>query len=368
MKNKSQKKQYDDLIMNYREKIASLEKSLNEKDELIFKLNTLIDVNHVIASSLDKKKVLKTILDQTLKLMNCMKSSLLLVDQATNQLRFEIISDDEDLQRLKDVRLNIGEGIAGSVWENGKPLLIEDARRDIRFSDKADVKSEFVTTSIMAAPLISNGRIIGVMEAVNKTDSSFFNKSDLDLFQNLSVQAAVAIDNANLYELAIFDGKTHLYIHRYFMQRLEDEFHRTERYGGKISIIMFDIDHFKQVNDTYGHQVGDDVIIHVARTIKNICRSSDIPSRFGGDEFAVLLTETCAEGSGFFAEKIRKSVEDMVFSSGEVRFKVTISIGVASFPELNAASSLELFDFADKALYKSKESGRNRITLYKKDI
>ena len=333
MKHENQTKKTNQIIHHFNETIISLEKLLHDKDEVILKLNMLIDVNHVIASSLDKKKVLKTILDQTLKLMNCMKASLLLVDQSTRQLHFEISSDDKDLQHLKDVRLNMGEGIAGSVWENGKPLLIEDARLDNRFSDKADSKSDFVTTSVMAVPLISNGLIIGVMEAINKADSSFFNKFDLDLFQNLSVQAAVAIDNANLYELAIFDGKTRLFIHRYFMQRFSDEFHRSERYGGKISVIMFDIDHFKKVNDSYGHQVGDDVLIHVAKEIKTQCRTSDIPCRFGGEEFAVLLTETGCDGALIFAEKIRKNIEAMIFASEETEFRITISGGVVTFPE-----------------------------------
>ncbi len=368
MKNKIKKIYNEYMINQYKEKIISLEKTLHERNDVIYKLNSLIDVNHVIASSLDKKRVLKTILDQTLKVMNCMKASLLLVDPSTNQLHFEIISDDEDLQPLKDVRLNMGEGIAGSVWENGKPLLIEDVRQDTRFSDKADTKSDFVTTSIMAVPLISNGKIIGVMEAINKVDCSNFNKFDLDLFQNLSVQAAVAIDNANLYELAIYDGKTRLYIHRYFMQRLDDEFHRTERYGGKISIIMFDIDHFKNVNDTYGHQIGDDVLVHVAKEIKECCRVSDIPSRFGGEEFAVLLPETASEGARIFAEKIRKNIEAMSFASGETEFKITISGGISTFPETKTSSHLELLDFADKALYHSKENGRNKVTLYKKNM
>jgi len=367
MKHENQTKKTNQIISHFNETFNSLEKLLRDKDEIILKLNMLIDVNHVIASSLDKKKVLKTILDQTLKLMNCMKASLLLVDQSTNQLHFEISSDDKDLQQLKDVRLNMGEGIAGSVWENGKPLLIEDARMDLRFSDKADTKSDFVTTSVMAVPLISSGQIIGVMEAINKADSSFFNKFDLDLFQNLSVQAAVAIDNANLYELAIYDGKTRLYIHRYFMQRFSDEFRRTERYGGKISVIMFDIDHFKKVNDTYGHQIGDDVLIHVAKEIKKHCRISDIPSRFGGEEFAVLLTETNSEGAFIFAEKIRKNVEEMIFASDDTKFRITISAGVVTFPETGAASDLELLNYADRALYESKETGRNKSTSYKKE-
>ncbi|HOV14032.1 MAG TPA: sensor domain-containing diguanylate cyclase, partial [Spirochaetota bacterium] len=266
------------------------------------------------------------------------------------------------------VRLNIGEGIAGSVWQNGKALLIEDAQNDSRFSKKADSKSEFVTTSIIAVPLISNGKIIGVMESINKDDGTFFNNYDLYLFEHLSIQAAVALDNANLYELAISDGKTKLYIHRYFQTRLDEELKRTARYGGEISLIMFDLDHFKSINDTYGHQMGDEVLIKVAGIIKSNCRTSDIPSRFGGEEFAVILVETGKEGAFVYGEKIRKIVEESVFLYNDKEIKITISVGITSYRDNNPKNSIDFISMADKALYYSKKNGRNQINFYNESM
>lgn len=354
----------DKLIGFYEKKVKKLSSLVKKKSDRIKKLKCLVDINSIIASSLDKKKVLRTILEQTKKLVGCLKSSILLIDTETNQLVFEILTNEEEEKFLSDVRLNIGEGIAGSVWQNGKPLLIEDAQRDSRFSKKADSKSEFVTTSIIAVPLISNGKIIGVMEAINKTDGSFFDKYDLELFQNLSVQAAVAIDNAVLYDMAISDGKTKLYIHRYFQTRLDEELKRTSRYGGDISLIMFDLDHFKSINDTYGHQMGDEVLIKVASAIKNNCRTSDIPSRFGGEEFAVILVETSKDGAFIYGEKIRKIVEDLKFYSNNKEIKVTISAGIASYKESFPKNSQDFLSMADKALYFSKQNGRNQINMY----
>ncbi|HPO48813.1 MAG TPA: sensor domain-containing diguanylate cyclase [Spirochaetota bacterium] len=354
----------DKLINFYEKKIKKLSKKIASKNDEIKKLNRLADINSIIASSLDKKRVLKTILEQTKKLVGCTKSSILLIDSETNQLVFEILTNEEEEKFLSDVRLNIGEGIAGSVWQNGKSLLISDAQNDGRFSKKADSKSEFITKSIMAVPLISNGKIIGVMEAINKENGDFFNSKDLRLFEHLSIQASVALDNANLYELAISDGKTKLYIHRYFQIRLEEELKRTARYGGDISLIMFDIDHFKNINDSYGHQMGDEILIKVASIIKNNCRTSDIPSRFGGEEFAVILVETTKEGASVYGEKIRKIVEDSLFLSNGKEVKITISAGFATYKESNPKNGIDFLSMADKALYFSKENGRNQINLY----
>ncbi len=354
----------DKLIGFYDKKIKKLSEKLITKDQKIEKLKCLVDINSIIASSLDKKRVLKTILEQTKNLIGCAKSSILLIDNETNQLVFEVLTNEEEEKILSDVRLNIGEGIAGSVWQNGKPLLIKDAQNDSRFSKKADSKSEFVTTSIIAVPLISNGKIIGVMEAINKIDNTFFNSYDLYLFEHLSIQAAVALDNASLYEMAISDGKTKLFIHRYFQSRLDEELKRTSRYGGDISIVMFDIDHFKSVNDTYGHQMGDEVLIKVATIIKNNCRVSDIPSRFGGEEFAVILVETNKDGAVFYGEKIRKLVEESVFIHKDKEVKITISAGIAVDSDNQPKDSADFLSMADKALYYSKKNGRNQTNLF----
>ncbi|OHD16016.1 MAG: hypothetical protein A2086_04850 [Spirochaetes bacterium GWD1_27_9] len=356
------------IIKSYKKEISLLENQLTEKEETISKLKMLIDVNSVITSSLDKKRVLRTILDQTKKLIGCLKSSILLVDKETNQLIFEVLTNEEDEKFLSDIRLNIGEGIAGMVWEHGQPILVEDAQKDARFSEKADKKSDFITTSIIAVPLIANGKIIGVMEAINKVDGSFFHHLDLELFQNISVQAAVAIQNASLYDMAISDGKTQLFIHRYFQVRLDEELKRVVRYGGFLSLVMFDLDHFKSINDTYGHQFGDEVLIKVANVIKKNCRTSDVPSRFGGEEFAIMLTETNKEGAKIFGEKIRKVIEELEIEYNGKKIKVTISGGITSFPDDNPKDIQEFIEMADKSLYVSKKEGRNKITGYSPEM
>ncbi len=352
---------------NINDLYASLKKEIDQKELLIHKLKLLIEVNSVISSSLDKKVVLKNILDQTKLIMKCNKSSILLVDSATNELKFEVLTHEADHDQLKDVRLKMGEGIAGFVWQRGKPVLIKDVNKDSRFSKKADQKSNFLTTSLIAVPLIVKGKVIGVMEAINKEDRSAFNDFDLEILNCLSVQAAIAIENANLYQLATTDGLTRLYIHRYFQHRLEEEFNRALRYENELSMVLFDLDHFKKVNDVYGHQAGDEVLIGVANIIKNSCRTTDLPCRYGGEELCVIFPQTDLEHAAMVSERIRAAIEKLRINSHGLNIRVTISGGIASLKVHKPASKIEFIKMTDTALYHAKENGRNKITVFSKN-
>jgi diguanylate cyclase (GGDEF)-like protein len=341
-----------------------LKKKIRKKNNLILKFRRLVEINSFIGASLDKKEVLKRILNQSKDLMECEFTSVLLIDPITNQLYFEVISDEEDYAKLAEVRLNKGEGIAGIVWDKGKPIVINDASRDKRFSNKADQKADSTTRSLLAVPLVVDGKIIGVMEAINKLSRQAFSRFDLEIFQNMSLQAAIAIQNASLYDLAITDGLTKLFIHRYFSGRLVEELNRAERYSNQLSLIIFDIDHFKNFNDTYGHQFGDEVLIRVADEIRKLCRVSDVPARYGGEEFCVILPQTTKDQANHLGERIRQKIEDMELVFNTQVVKLTISGGIAEYPADHPRNSSDLIHMADQALYHSKQNGRNRVSLY----
>jgi len=340
---------------------------LNQKN-VNSKLISLISISSIIISSLDIKQVLKSILEQTKILMTCKQSSVLLVDEKKQQLYFEYLAIEEEKEELKDIRLNKGEGIAGFVWEKRQSILVEDACKDRRFSNKADQKLSTKTKSLIASPLIVNGDVIGVMEAINKIDTSSFNDFDLQIFETLANHAASAIYNAKLYEMAITDGMTKLFIHRYFQNRLEEEFKRAERYKRDLSLIMIDLDHFKNFNDKYGHLLGDEVLIQTAEIIRNNCRASDIPSRYGGEEFAIILPETDMEDAITFAERIREKVEKLEIIYQDKIIHYTLSAGVSSYKNNKPEDAINLLGMADIALYVSKEKGRNRVTFFKKNV
>lgn len=349
-----------------RKQLKKLEQQREKLDELEGKnrqLRTLIEINTYIANSLEKEEVLKRILNQTKILLNCESSSILLVDRGLKQLNFSVLSKDEEGDILKDTSLRMGEGIAGTVWQNGIPILINDAQNDPRFSDRADKKAKTVTRSIIAVPLTVNGEIIGVIEAINKI-SGGFTAFDMQVLQFVSTQSAIAINNATLYNNAIRDGMTKLYISKYFRERLQEEWNRSSRKNHTLSMVIFDIDNFKVINDTYGHQAGDRAIKEVAIVLHNNCRNIDIPCRYGGEEYTVILPETTREEAMAFAERIRLIVENCRLEYEDISMRFTLSGGIATIPDLDAKDPSSLIEMADMALYYCKKNGRNRIAFY----
>lgn len=161
-----------------------------------------------------------------------------------------------------------------------------------------------------------------------------------------------------LRRLSTTDGLTSLYNRRHLDETLNTEYHRAVRTHNPLAVVMFDIDHFKKFNDTYGHDQGDRVLQAVARNFRDALRKYDLPCRYGGEEFVGILPNTTLEGAFCVAERLRADIEDSEVDG----LKVTISLGVAAFPEIGVASADELVEAADRALYQSKENGRNRTT------
>lgn len=174
----------------------------------------------------------------------------------------------------------------------------------------------------------------------------------------------LAVINKRLEELSVTDGLTCLRNRRYFIERLRSEFSRSKRHKLSISLIILDLDYFKSINDTYGHQKGDDVLIKVADILKQNCRVHDFLARFGGEEFIISLCQTGPEGALIVAERIRKAVEEYQFTyPGAPDFNTTISAGISSYPDMKIDNIDDLIRIADASLYEAKRQGRNRIVI-----
>lgn len=341
-----------------------MEKTSKELDRQMFNLSILFNVGKAMNFINDLTKLLKLILDKAIEVTHCEKGSLMLLDEETTELVVRVVRGIDPITEekiasgeIQCTRIKPGEGVAGKVVKTGKPLTLDDTQTE-QFKHSATSR----VSSIMCLPLMLNGIPIGVINMTNKKEGQKFNESDLELMTTLSDQAAVAINNAQLYELAVTDGLTKLFIHRYFQQKLYSELRRSERYKHKTSVIITDIDHFKKFNDTYGHQTGDFVLEEVARVFKKSVRDIDIPCRYGGEEFSLILPETDSLGALTMAERIREDVEKHEFkdTKGKV-YKVRISVGVSTYPD-NAKEQASLIKAADNALYQSKEGGRNCVT------
>ncbi|MCJ7646329.1 diguanylate cyclase [bacterium] len=217
----------------------------------------------------------------------------------------------------------------------------------------------------MYMPLVGRGeKLIGLITLHNKRKSRHFLDEEKRLFSTFATYSAQAIENTMLYKsteyLSITDGLTGLYNHRHFQEQLEVEVKRGQRYDLNLSLIMIDLDHFKEFNDSYGHLEGDTLLRKIAQILKSSLRETDFVARYGGEEFAVILPETNKEGASIAAERVRRALSEQTF--GEVGAKMTVSLGVASYPD-DACLRADLIRKADEALYRAKREGRNRTCL-----
>jgi diguanylate cyclase (GGDEF)-like protein len=216
--------------------------------------------------------------------------------------------------------------------------------------------------SLKIVPLRTAQEVLGAVVLGTKRAGAF-QPDTVRQLEVVAMQAAESIYRARLFEqterLATTDGLTGLTNHRTFQTRLDEHLASAERYGKRLSLILCDIDHFKSVNDTYGHPVGDVVLRGVARTLAKEARTTDVVARYGGEEFAIVMPETDAEGALVIAERIRERVAKLVFETEQGPLRVTISLGVATYPE-DGAKKAALVERADACLYHAKRHGRNR--------
>lgn len=181
----------------------------------------------------------------------------------------------------------------------------------------------------------------------------------------LRTLVSAAMENARLFQLATMDSLTGLYMRRYFEIRLQEEMLRVRRHGYPLSLLMVDIDYFKQINDTYGHQQGDKVLQEVSQILIDSVRADiDLPCRYGGEEFILLLPSTPLDGAFILGDRIREKCEKHLFHTDENHIRVTVSIGVAQLSQDDRISKEELIQHADLMLYEAKRSGRNRVMKY----
>jgi two-component system cell cycle response regulator len=222
--------------------------------------------------------------------------------------------------------------------------------------------------SLLILPLLVREDPVGTLALAAKRPEAFSAQARQTL-QVMANQMAVALANAEsvrrLEELATTDGLTGCLNKRAFLDELEKRLKVAERFGKKLSLIVTDIDHFKSVNDTYGHAVGDVVIRGLGEILRSLARETDAVGRFGGEEFCILCEETDARGALQLAERVREQLRDRQFDSELGKLKVTCSLGVAQFPE-DAKNDKQLFELADKALYVAKQTGRNRVCTARK--
>ncbi|MGD0922347.1 MAG: sensor domain-containing diguanylate cyclase [Terriglobia bacterium] len=345
--------------MEPHEEIAELKRQIE-------RLSLFHEIGKALASTLDLQKILQTVMEKISDVLQPDTWSLLMLDEATQELHFEI-AIGAGADKLKDVRLKVGEGIAGWVAQTGEPVLVEDAKRDPRFTARIDEVTQTDTRSVVCVPIKGKEKILGVIELVNCLGRESFRREDIPILKSLADYAAIALENARyiqrIHELTITDDCTALYNARHLNFVLDAEIYRSTRYAYEFSVIFLDLDHFKQVNDTHGHLVGSKLLWMIGDLIKGHLRLIDYAFRYGGDEFVVLLPQTSKQNSLMVVRRLRDLLNSRLFFTEEaLNIRVTASFGVASFPA-DGRTRRELLRMADEAMYLVKNTTRNSIAL-----
>src|SRR5256714_13198766 len=286
--------------MEARDLLRQLQRTVDE-------LAVLNEIGKALTSSLDIGEVMHLILAKVSELLKPRNWSLLLRDPQTGELYFKA-AVGAGSEMLRHLRRQRGEGSAGWVAEHNAPLIVDDVTADPRFAARFDNTSRFHTKSILCVPLTFKGRVLGVIELVNGEGDGSFSSEDLRILSTVAEFSAIAIENAQNFakvqELTVLDDHTGLFNSRHLKRTLEQEIVRATRFGHPVSLVFFDLDYFKRVNDTYGHQAGSRVLSEVGRLLLGTLRSTDVPVRYGGDEFVLLLPETSKDQAGEAANRI----------------------------------------------------------------
>lgn len=324
---------------------------------------------------LRKHNEVAKLLMSTLNLKDLMENILKIAVQVTESQMGIIYLSEDNGKRLaprvtygikSDIKdLAMGEGYPGRAAQDKTTLILSPDKE----SYEEMIELGFTKSSpkeIAYIPLVYQERSLGtlVLGSVQK-----FVEDEVELFDYLANQISVALDNAimhqHIHELSMIDGLTGLFNRRHLNERLNAEWASHTRHGKPLSVILSDIDNFKSVNDTYGHDKGDEVIRDIAEIFKECCRMEDIPGRYGGEEFVAILPNTDREGAVKLAERIAEKARSHDYEWMENR-AATLSVGVASVPEIEAQSGEDLVQVADSAMYKAKTTGKNKVVAAEK--
>jgi diguanylate cyclase (GGDEF)-like protein len=241
-----------------------------------------------------------------------------------------------------------------------EPIVVNNINEDNGFIDS---ENSYVR-SIACIPMVVFNDVIGVINVTNKRHGKSFTDEDVEMLKAVADQAAVAINKAQLWDMAVTDSLTGLYVRRYFLVKLQEELHRAERYKNMLSVVMADLDRFKNINDTYGHDAGDRALKAIGQFLQQNVRDVDVVARYGGEEFVVMIPEATHDAATILAERLRKQMSNLKIKDLP---PISISLGIATFPS-DGSDIDDLINKADAAMYAAKRAGRNRVVKYSPEI
>lgn len=353
------------------EKNETVEELTARYEKRLYDLQQLLEIARSLCSTLDYSTLIESILYTCMCQMRVLGAGIFVLDDfETDSYNLSANYTGMDLDSQIEYVIPMNSPLVAVLNEKDKVFTVRDIQKKLP-DDKLDQIYSLKPSLIV--PLFQKNRMNGILllgERMDLGDGTAYTDYDIKQILSIASLASMAINNAALLERSSTDMMTKLKLKYYFFNQLTDRLDLALAQGLPIGVIMFDIDHFKNFNDNYGHACGDYVLTSVAKIIKNSIRSQDMASRYGGEEFTVMLPNTLKEDAMQVAERIRSNIESMNFEYEGKKVKVTISGGVSVFDkdENPVSSAKEFVEQADKALYVSKCAGRNRITYADKEI
>jgi diguanylate cyclase (GGDEF)-like protein len=331
--------------------------AMGKKIDSLLKLKNIADRLSVI---LDEDEIMKAVSGETFGIFDVdSRVMIFMVDEEMNELNLSVT--------LKSPGRKSFSGKKGGIFDNWvikntKSLLVKDVKKDFRFSVEEEENRDD-TVSLMIKPMIIDSKPLGIIR-VDSPHEEAFTPHELRILDIIGELAAVALENSRLYrrteELAIKDSLTGLYVHRYFMERLDEEVKRSLRSGNPFALLMLDIDDFKSFNDENGHIAGDAILQNVGVVLREKASAGDTVARYGGEEFVFLILNRDKDSVIRTADEIRKKIQETPVILRRKKCAVTVSVGVAMFPE-DARLRDDIILEADRALYRAKAEGKNRV-------
>jgi diguanylate cyclase (GGDEF)-like protein len=337
-----------------------LEKELVKRNKELIIISTL---SRTFISSENMDVVIEDLLDKILLITDFTIGWLILKEHSSYRLKASRGLSSGLQKRIKE---GILDSICRNVADMDEPLYIVETSE---ISDITVLEKEGITF-LTAMPLYSNKKIIGFLFLARRDPvTESFDFDTVALLSLIGNNISLILDKIKLFQetrrLAITDSLTGLFNRRHFYKHLAIEVARSKRYGNTFSVMLFDIDNFKKINDTYGHHAGDMALIKISDIFKAVSRETDVIVRFGGEEFIIILPNTTEDAAYALANRIKQTVEEADFKiSTRERIRLTLSGGIASFPG-NASDEHSLLNAADQALYAAKAAGKNRIYCFK---
>ena len=327
-------------------------------------LSILYRIGLTLTAGLEMNQILISLLEQCRQVLPIDVFYVALFDAETGRIELPLFYQEGRFEQCEARDINKNPGITGAIIRLRKTLSLPDTLNP-------EIEREYQlirlggqpSRSYVGVPLILLNQVVGVI-SMQSFQPYAYSAEQVRLLETIATQAAIAVQNARIYDqmkqMAITDSVTQLFTRRHFSILGRNEVERALRYNRKLSVLMVDIDHFKRINDTFGHTSGDQVLLIVANVCRQALRVTDIVGRWGGEEYVVILPEADQDGAALIAERIRRMVAETEIVVGQATAQVTISIGVTTLNQPDQTLEV-LIDNADRALYAAKQEGRNRI-------